>query len=59
MPHVHLRLGLVLAVTGMVALLHYALGGTHPISRRAELIVALVLLVAGVPLVILGVLKRS
>jgi hypothetical protein len=43
----------------MVALLHYALGGTHPISRRAELIVALVLLVAGVPLVILGVLKRS
>jgi hypothetical protein len=31
----------------MVALLHYALGGTQLISRRAELIVALVLLVAG------------
>jgi hypothetical protein len=56
--HIYLRLGLILAVTGIVALLHYELAGSHRLSASAELIVALVPLVAGATLVVAGVLKR-
>jgi hypothetical protein len=45
-------------VTGIVALLHYELAGSHRLSASAELIVALVPLVAGATLVVAGVLKR-
>lgn len=67
--HYLLVLGLALTVTGVVALAHYFLrtNGRLPdflrndtLSRRAELIVAIVLAVLGVPvLLIAGVDARA
>lgn len=47
-----LRLGIILTVTGILALAHYFLGNRGLLPRGAELIIAIALIVLGVPLLV-------
>jgi putative Mn2+ efflux pump MntP len=49
-----LRLGIILTVTGVLALAHYFFGNRGVLPRRAELITAIVLIVLGVPLLVVA-----
>jgi hypothetical protein len=57
-----LRPGIILTVTGVLALAHYFLVRRGTISGRmsptGELIAAIILLVLGIPLLVIGVLAR-
>ena len=55
----YLRLGIILAVSGLIALGHYALTSHGHLSPQATLIIGIVLVVAGAPLLVVGVRKRS
>ena len=55
----YLRLGIILTVTGLIALGHYALTSHGHLSPQATLIIGIVLVVVGLPLVVVGVRKRS
>ena len=52
-----LRLGIILTVTGVLALAHYFLGNRGVLPRGAELITAIVLIVLGVPLLLVAVTR--
>jgi hypothetical protein len=49
-----LRLGIILTVTGVLALAHYLLGNRGVLPRGAELISAIVLIVLGVALLVVA-----
>jgi hypothetical protein len=57
-----LRPGIILTVTGVLALAHYFLVRRGTVSGRVpptgELLAAIVLLVLGIPLLVIGVLAR-
>jgi len=55
-----LRPGIILTVTGVVVLAHYFLApsGTRYLSRRNELLIAIVLVVLGITLFVVGALGR-
>jgi hypothetical protein len=55
----YLRLGIIFAVTGLIALGRCALTSNGHLSPRATLIIGIVLVVVGLPLLVLGVRKRS
>ena len=55
----YLRLGIIFAVTGLIALGHYALTSNGHLSSQATLIIGIVLVVVGLPLLVVGVGKRS
>ncbi len=52
--------GIILTVTGIVALAHYFLAplGTGHLPRRTELLVAIVLVVLGIPVFVVGALSQ-
>ncbi|MEO8250892.1 MAG: hypothetical protein ABI978_00635 [Chloroflexota bacterium] len=50
-----LRPGIILTVTGIVALAHYFLNLPGHLPRGAELIIAVALVVLGVPLLIVAI----
>lgn len=51
------RAGIILAVTGIIALAHYFSGVVGVLPRRSELVTALALIVGGVALFIVAVLR--
>ena len=55
-----LRPGIICTVTGILVLAHYFLArpGTGHVPRRTELLIAIVLVVLGIPLLVVGVLSR-
>lgn len=57
-----LRPGIILTITGIIALAHYFLVRRGPVSGRlppaGELLAAIVLLVLGIPLLVIGALTR-
>jgi hypothetical protein len=57
-----LRPGIILTVTGIIALVHYVLVRRGAISGlmppAGELLAAIVLLVLGIPLLVIGALAR-
>lgn len=55
----YLRLGIIFIVSGLVALGHYALTSHGHLSPQATLIIGIVLVVVGLPLLVIGVGKRS
>ena len=50
---------MIFAVTGLIALGHYALTSNDHLSPQATLIIGIVLVAAGAPLLVIGVGKRS
>ena len=55
------RLGIICTVTGILALAHYFLLGRPGIGHlppEVELLVAIVLVVLGIPLLVVGVLRH-
>jgi hypothetical protein len=55
----YLRVGIVLVVTGIIVLAHYALVSNGRLSPGVDLIIGIVLVVAGLPLVAIGMAKVS
>jgi uncharacterized membrane protein HdeD (DUF308 family) len=49
-----LRLGIIFLVTGVIALGHWFLASKRRLPGRWELIVAIVLILAGIPLLVVG-----
>ena len=49
-----LRLGIIFAVTGVIALAHLFLASSRRLPAGIELAIGIVLVVVGVPLIILG-----
>lgn len=50
----YLRLGMILTVTGILALAHYLLTSNGILPRGAALVIGIVLVVLGVPLLTVG-----
>ena len=50
---------MIFAVTGLIALGHYALTSHGHLSPQATLIIGIVLVVVGLPLMVIGLGKRS
>ena len=55
----YLRLGIIFTVTGLIVLGHALLAGGGHLPERADFIIGIVLIVAGVPLIVAGARKRS
>jgi hypothetical protein len=53
------RLGVIFTVTGLIALGHFALTNNGHLSPHTTFIVGIVLVVVGLPLLVIGVGKRS
>jgi len=51
-PRNYLRLGLIFAITGVLALVHRFTATTHVFSSGVELVVAIVLILIGIPLLV-------
>lgn len=50
-----LRLGIILTVTGILAIGHYFSGNGGPLPKGADLIIGIVFIVLGVPLLVVAV----
>jgi hypothetical protein len=49
----NLRLGIILSVTGIIALAHALLGTSHHLGTQATFIIGVVLVVVGLPFLII------
>jgi hypothetical protein len=54
-----LRLGIILTVTGIIALAHVLLSTSHHLGTRPTFIIALVLVVCGLPFLIAALRSRG
>ena len=61
-PHLswrnYLRIGLVLTLSGIIVLAHYGISSAGRLPHHVEPIVGIVLLVAGLPLIVMAVVRR-
>lgn len=55
----YLRLGIILPVTGIIALAHWIFSSTNRLPGEADLIIGIVLVAAGLPLLVRGIRKGS
>jgi hypothetical protein len=55
----YLRLGIILTVTGVIALAHAVLTANGHLSSSADFIIGIVLIVVGLPLLVVGVRKKG
>ena len=54
----YLRIGLILGVTGIIVLIHSSITSTGRLPHNEEIIIGIVLVVVGLPLVVMGVVRR-
>jgi hypothetical protein len=55
----NLRLGIVLMVTGLIALGHWGFGATNHLSAEWDLIIGVVLVVLGIPFLVVALRYNS
>lgn len=58
-PTNYLRFGIILTVTGVIALVHFLATTGGRLPRPAELVIAIVLIVVGTPLLVVAVRRHQ